>query len=608
MGNATGEVKAGTTTPEVAPHPVVRQSRCILFIGVALILGGIAFFVLDVHGVSRVFLLYAMLAGAALVAFARYQSRTGLLVAIHNATFALSSRGAFADAIALSERIPASLLVRGVGARMVHLQRGMLHFFAGNRAEAGAALTYAIDIPGSWSDPVARGGLALALGSRAFVRAAARNDAGANDDVRRLREETDAGPEAEARATLAEALVASRSENAPGDLAERLRALDPYLGYLMPYERALARGLRKASRRNVRSIYREHAADLEEEQRQGVAAWMRDISPEAAAGTASEAAAPVDGATTGAVPPAAAEAIAASRARWKTKPTFSVAKSIKVFGVWGLLLGAILMIWQSLAPDAHPRPRTHAPVAAADADEDAALARPLLVAPLVGLLGFAFLVWRVRRLNTDLTRARRLASRGDTAAAERILEGLLESSIARGGATHQLATLAEQRGDFATAILRTTAGLSHALGTTGRRINSHDLLGPGLLGEQAFCRAAAGHPDEAAADLAVLETDYPSYAWIEGERFRTRLAILLARGDHEGARTFATTRTLTMNVPIRVELLCDVLLAVANPALSQEERTALRHELEADATYAPWIDALVPGLSTSFFALCAKPA
>ena len=110
--DATGEANAGTTTPEVAPHPVVRQSRCILFIGVALILGGIAFFVLDVHGVSRVFLLYAMLAGAALVAFARYQSRTGLLVAIHNATFALSSRGAFADAIALSERIPASLLVR----------------------------------------------------------------------------------------------------------------------------------------------------------------------------------------------------------------------------------------------------------------------------------------------------------------------------------------------------------------------------------------------------------------------------------------------------------------------------------------------------------------
>jgi hypothetical protein len=38
MGNATGEVKAGTTTPEVAPHPIMRQSRYVLFIGVVLIL------------------------------------------------------------------------------------------------------------------------------------------------------------------------------------------------------------------------------------------------------------------------------------------------------------------------------------------------------------------------------------------------------------------------------------------------------------------------------------------------------------------------------------------------------------------------------------------
>jgi hypothetical protein len=43
-------------------------------------------------------------------------------------------------------------------------------------------------------------------------------------------------------------------------------------------------------------------------------------------------------------------------------------------------------------------------------------------------------------------------------------------------------------------------------------------------------------------------------------------------------------------------------------ALPQEERSALRHELEADPTYAPWIDALVPGLSASFFALCGKHA
>jgi hypothetical protein len=585
----------------------VRQSRYILGIGVALILGSIALFVINFGVASHAVLLLA-LAGAVLVAFARYQSRTGLLVAIHNATFALSSRGAFAEALALSARIPASLLVRGANARAVYLQRGMLHFFDGNRDQAEVALTRALGVPGSWFDPVSGGGRTLAIGSRALVRAAARNDAGAIDDVRHLCDEADACPEAEARAALAETLVASREEGAGGELAARLRALDPYLPYLMPYERALARGLRKASRRNVRSIYREHAADLEKEQRNGIAAWLRDISPEAAAGVASEAATHVEG-TIGAAPSATAEAIAASRARWKAGPTASMAKSVKVFGVLGLLLGAFLMIWQSLAPSAHPQARARPPEVAADDDgQDATFLVAVFGAPLFGFLSLAFAVWHVRGLNADLRRARKLAARGETAEAERILLRLLKSSMASGGATHQLAALAEQRGDFATAIARTTAGLAHTMATRGRRITAHDLLAPALLGEQAFCRAAAGHPDEAAADLAVLETDYPSYAWIEGERFRARLAILLARGDHEGARSFATTRSPTANVPIRVELLCDVLLAIANPALAQEERSALRHELEADPTYAPWIDALVPGLLASFFSLCAEPA
>lgn len=606
MGNATGEANAGTTTPKVAPHPIVRQSRYILFIGVALILGG-AGLLACTDLATPSFALSIGLGGAFLVVVARYQSRNGLLVAVHNATFPLVARGAFADALALSARIPDSHLARGAGARMVHLQRGMPHFFLGNRAEAEAALTRAIEVPGGWLDGVSMpAALALALGSRAFVRAAARNDAGASDDVRRLRAQSDVSPEAEARGALAEALVASRSESTKGDLVARLRALDPYLAYLMPYERALARGLRKASRRDARSIYREQAVDLEKEQRAGVAAWLRDISPEAAAGIESEHAVASAPETT--TPPVTAEAMAAARARWTNMGT-KLRGCLPLILVWSLLIVMFLVIWQVLAPDVSPRTRTRAPEPALTDDGGGLASLPFtLLVPLIaaGLLTLQFR--RLRNANVELLRARRLAARGQMADAERILHRLRKSSISSASANYQLAEVAERRGAFDEAIVSTTTALSHVMRARARKINAHDVVGPGLLGEQAFCRAAAGHPDEAAADLAVLETDYPSYAWIAGERFRTRLAILLARGDHEGARTFATTRTLTMNVPIRVELLCDVLLAVANPALSQEERTALRHELEADATYAPWIDALVPGLSASFFALCAKPA
>ena len=118
---------------------------------------------------------------------------------------------------------------------------------------------------------------------------------------------------------------------------------------------------------------------------------------------------------------------------------------------------------------------------------------------------------------------------------------------------------------------------------------------------QAFNGKAAGY-NTYTNNLAYAAQNGPAaYAAEIGKGFYTVPAATLAD-------------TVLKNVGIDNATLEDALVQIftAYPVQSRGQIVLnlinLLSNLEADATYAPWIDALVPGLSTSFFALCAKPA
>jgi hypothetical protein len=129
---------------------------------------------------------------------------------------------------------------------------------------------------------------------------------------------------------------------------------------------------------------------------------------------------------------------------------------------------------------------------------------------------------------------------------------------------------------------------------------SFDFLLPGLFAEHALLLAAQGASAEAAAELALIEERYPSYALLDTIRLRITLIDRARQGDFAGAARIAD-RSADLPLTLRDELLADLVRVVANPeAGAGVEVDRLRKELRADAVSRAWIEKVAPRVLTAF--------
>ncbi|MEA2747482.1 MAG: hypothetical protein QOI41_1625 [Myxococcales bacterium] len=117
-----------------------------------------------------------------------------------------------------------------------------------------------------------------------------------------------------------------------------------------------------------------------------------------------------------------------------------------------------------------------------------------------------------------------------------------------------------------------------------------------LLGLRGLALAALGRRGEAEAELASLLARFPGYSHLALADFRIRLVNAVRSGDLDAARALAQQRTAELPLPLRDDLLADLVLATGTRGLPKEEMDRVAAELRDDAEVCAWIDAIAPRL------------
>jgi hypothetical protein len=140
-----------------------------------------------------------------------------------------------------------------------------------------------------------------------------------------------------------------------------------------------------------------------------------------------------------------------------------------------------------------------------------------------------------------------------------------------------------------------------------RAVAAPQLL-PAALSVRAVSLAALGQKEEATAELATLLGAHGTWGHAAATEHRVRLLLAVKSGDLDEARAIARERTVELPIPLRDEVLADLVLAVGPDGLAKDERERLAAELDADARLRAWIDAVAPGLRDRFARSSAEPA
>ena len=210
----------------------------------------------------------------------------------------------------------------------------------------------------------------------------------------------------------------------------------------------------------------------------------------------------------------------------------------------------------------------------------------------------AILVARVRRGERDLFAVQRALASGDLATANPLLDRLAHGqSLVAAQAVWLRARHLEQQANFVEAL----ASCDRALATIhaqpyGIRNAAALALTPSVLGQRATVLAALGREPEAYAELATIASQHGAFAYRAVFEQRVRLVAAVRRGDRDAARAVARERTGELPLPLRDELLADLVLATAPEGASREEQERVDAELRADRALAAWVDAIAPGL------------
>lgn len=512
------------------------------------------------------------------------------------------TRGRFDEVEERHARVPAHSLRRGTVARSVAVQKALLALFRGSPDGAIAAIGPALEPRTSlYTHSVERMQQASGYGVRALAHAMKGGAAQAEADARAAESYGEALPEAFARARLARAMIVARS----GDMIALSAALAKdgslLLEHSMPRERALVRALRKMARGRGHSVYREPSKPSDGGNAPGaLAAWIAQVAPEAAAYAADDVALAqhTDTAKAPEATPAAISAVAEARREASMKAGAKHPRARRVMS--GVLVAAVciaLGVATSFGSFAVDVARGGGPEVTAFAVDPFVA---VFCASAVLFVGFALWkqVVRTRRYNLTTLGGQRAAALGDVETAEALLARsknvpLPLFAAAAGAAT---AALAERRADFARSIEEcdvaiAKVGPSHAL--------AEHLL-PALLTTRGVALGASGRAAEALAELASLVEKHPGYAHLALADFRIRLVAAVKSGDLEEARRVAMQRTAELPVPLRDDLLAELVLASGERGLPRAEMERLDAELRDDAISRTWVDAVAPGLRERF--------
>lgn len=587
--------------PEVPPPPAIRAARSY-FVLAALALG----LALVGLGVAPSVGFAGLVIGGVFAWSGWIVRRNAWPSAITQVALRELTRGRLEHVEALHARIPTSALRRGTVARAVAIQRALLALFRGAPDAAIAALGPAVDpSAGILNHSVERFQRASALGVRAVAHAMVGDAAKAEADATEAASLPEAGPDALARGELARALVAARRGQTEV-LADRLaRHGSLMLEHTMPRERALVRALRKMARARGRSVYREPARPAEEAPAPGgLAGWIARVAPEAAA-YAGEASFAERAGVEAAVPvasPEAARAVARARGaavRATPKPR-RWALALGVLGAALVMTSVLPSIQGGVAPGEEV---VEAPSSLAGGAGVALLLVVVVVATL------AFQIRRARRLNTKLLGAQRAVALGDAAAAEAILREATSSALPlfASAARCALARVAEQRADFEACLAECDRAIALVGSLPASRAAASEQLLPTAIALRALALAATCRPAEADAELAALHQGYPAYAFLAASSFRVRLVKAARAGDWAAAREVARERTAELPIPLRDDVLADLVLATEPGGLPREEREGLDAELRESDALRTWIDAVAPGLRDALAGPAQRP-
>ena len=503
------------------------------------------------------------------------------------------TRGNIAEAEALLASIGAAAARDGIVARAASILRALIALYDGRVVEAEAFATLAIEKRlGLLTRSFELQQIVAAHAVRALARAARGDAAGAKADADVAEGSVDATPEVIARARLVRALLASRAayheEAFRAYLAANARLV---LEHAMPRERALFRALRRMSRSPQRSVYREPARTKDDRAPSKLASWIATVAPEATAYVdgdrllvESVEAMPIE---SGVPSDVRALRIARKSQSSAARPGRSRRRLLALSVVLVILF---LALGQLLTPA-----ETAPPVAAVEPSWLVGFIIDLVPVGLLALL-MTVVVSRGRRRQRALSIARRLAALGER---DRAKQALTELTTGRNGmiaatAGLELARLAAQEAKFAEAISRCDAAIARVQ-RQPLRAAATDILLPTLMTESAVAMAARGGSDEAAAELAVLGRDFPTYSQLAVAQLRVRLLSAVHGADRHEARALAKARTTEMLLPYREEVLADLVLA-SHRDLTEEDLARLDSELQDDAELRAWLDAVAPGL------------
>ncbi|HSO35972.1 MAG TPA: hypothetical protein VLT33_25770 [Labilithrix sp.] len=508
------------------------------------------------------------------------------------------TRGQIPETEALLGRIAPAAARDSLIARAVAILRAVIALYEGRMAEAESFATLAIERRlGVTTRAFERQQITAAHAVRALARAARGDEAAARKDADVAESSVDATPEVIARARLVRALLASRAayheEAFRSYLASNARLV---LEHAMPRERALFRALRRMSRSPDRGVYREAARGTNDRAPSPVASWIATLSPEAApfaAGDAFVDAAPelpVDS-----VVPSDVRALRTARASLSAaRPSRRPARAV---GLLALLAVFFVGAWLALTPGGATLSASE--LATAEAGAPASSAITLYVDLASAAIFVALLVIAVsmgQRRQRALAIARRLMALGDRERALPMLASLAKgrNGIIAASAGLELARLAAHDARFAEAISFCDAAVARVQ-KQPHRAAATDILLPTLFAESAVAMAARGGTEEAAAELAVLARDFPTYSQLATAELRVRFMSAVRGADRGAAYALARARTMEMPLPYREDVLADLVLA-SRGQLSEDELARLDGELLDDPALRTWLDLVAPGL------------
>ena len=371
------------------------------------------------------------------------------------------------------------------------------------------------------------------------------------------------------------------------------------LEFLTPRERALVRALRRMARARPKSIYREAAMPDDATEAARLAAWVGKVAPGAQAfvmegtGQAMTMPAPPPGA-----PPSPEAIREVQEARNQAKKSAGMSGRTRIALIGVTLAVMLLAVWKLLEP-------AQGGVESSDSGGEVLTSSVVLAFVLVSILVL------VQRLLTLSDHGRRLLAaqvdlaRGKIEPAMVALEALTrtqQDTIAAGAhlALAQLAERSSRWADPSTIRARDRAPLEERA-AQGRSVRCSL---PRAARNACVCARGVGPRGPAAAEIATMDAECPSYVHAARAHFRIGLLSAVRGGDLPRAADLARARAPELPLSLRDDMLADVVLA-ATSVVSKDERERIDAELENDAPLRAWIDGVAPACARRH--ACASP-